>query len=271
MTYETIINGMKRFGSTEKDVCIHGIGILPEQVNENVIIAPWWEPSSLPNLGKAEYLSESDFSAVKVWDIIVDKMKITYIKTGIGAPVLIDVLLSLGVTKCNKIIFIGSVGSLDHKIGIGDIVIPEYSICGDGASRYIIADDLSNGDCWGKKVYPDSDLLRKVKEITKNICEQHNVKWHLGRNFSIDTIVAQFAHIDEILSMNCNVIEMETAAAFCAAKTANIPIAAIFSVSDNTVVNKSLISGRTKEEMDYRKFVRDNLFPHIILKAMDKN
>lgn len=100
MNYSKLIDGMKRFGSTEKDICVNGIGILPEQVNENVIIAPWWEPSYLPDLGKAEYLSASDDSPTKVWDITAEKTKITYIKTRIGAPVLMDSLLSLGVTKC---------------------------------------------------------------------------------------------------------------------------------------------------------------------------
>jgi len=268
MNYEKLINGIKRFGSTEKDICVNGIGILPEQVQKNVIVAPWWEPNHLPGLGKAEYLSESYDVPTKVWEITTEEnTKITYIKTGIGAPVLMDSLLSLGVTKCRKVIFIGSVGALDEKIGIGDIVIPDYSICGDGASRYIASDDLAGNDCWGEKAYPDLGLFTKVKEITKNICEKNNVKWHIGRNFSIDTVFAQFVHIDEIMNMGCNVIEMETAAAFRAAKTANIAIAAVFSVSDNAVKNKTLISGRTEEEMNYRRLVRKNLFPEIILKA----
>ena len=58
---------------------------------------------------------------------------------------------------------------------------------------------------------------------------------------------------------------METAAAFSAAKLMGIPMVAIFSVSDNTVANKSLISGRTQSEMDYRHFVRRGMFPQIIL------
>ncbi len=66
MDYATIINGMKRFGSTEKEICFHGIGVPPEEIHKNVVLAPWWEPSSLPDLGKAEFLNESDYSAVKV-------------------------------------------------------------------------------------------------------------------------------------------------------------------------------------------------------------
>lgn len=265
MDYNRLIAGIKRFGSTERDICINGIGVPPEKVNENVIIAPWWEPVDLPDLGEAEYLTDTHNPPTKVWNITTrEKTKITYIKTGIGAPVLMDSLLSLGVTKCRKIIFIGSVGALDGEIGIGDIVIPEYSICGDGASRYIASENPADNDCWGEKTYPDPGLFERVVEITKNICEKNNVKWHIGRNFSIDTVIAQFVHLDKIISMGCNVIEMETAVAFRAAKIANIPIAAVFSVSDNTVKNKSLISGRTEEEINYRRFVRKTLFPEII-------
>jgi purine-nucleoside phosphorylase len=195
---------------------------------------------------------------------VVEGMKISYIKTGIGAPVLMDVILALGVTLCKQIIFIGSVGALDHKMGIGDIVIPAYSICGDGASRYLASEKLADGDVFGEKQYPDKTMYDCLKEATSHICEDNSVKWHIGNNFSTDTIFAQFVHIDEIIGMGCNIIEMETAAAFRAAAFTGIPMAALFSVSDNTVVNKSLVSGRTPEEMQYRKKVRSELFPQII-------
>lgn len=264
MKYVDFINSMKRFGSTERDICIHGIGVEPELIRENVVIAPWWEPPSLPTLGKAEYLSESEFASTKVWNVQNGDIKITYIKTGIGAPVLMDSLLSLGVTSCKKIIFIGSVGSLDMNISIGDIVLPEYSICGDGASRYILSDKLEQ-DVFGSKSYPDTMFFEKAKITTKEICSVNNVNWHIGRTFSLDTVFAQYAHIDSIIGLGCNVIEMETAAAFSAAKLMGIPMVAIFSVSDNTVANKSLVSGRTQSEMDYRHFVRREMFPQIIL------
>jgi hypothetical protein len=30
MDYNRLIDGIKRFGSSEREICIHGIGILPE-------------------------------------------------------------------------------------------------------------------------------------------------------------------------------------------------------------------------------------------------
>ena len=106
MNYQQLLDGIKKYGSNENDICLHCIGIEADKINKNVILAPWWEPSALPNLGESTYLSESDFSAIKVWNIENENGNITYIKTGIGAPVLMDVVLGLGVTKCENIIFI---------------------------------------------------------------------------------------------------------------------------------------------------------------------
>jgi purine-nucleoside phosphorylase len=268
--YQDLINGMMRYGSTMEDICMHAIGVGNDKIRENVILAPWWEPAVMPSLGEAEYISASDFASIKAWNIKTGKQNITYIKTGIGAPVLMDVVLALGVTSCRKIIFIGSVGALDSNIDIGDIVLPEYSVCGDGASRYIVNDLLKSGDIFGQKAYPDMEAFASIQQITDDVCRTNNVKWHIGRNFSIDTIFAQFYHLDEIMEMGCNVIEMETAAAFRAAQIADIKMSALFSVSDNTIKNKSLISGRTQEEIEYRKYVRREIFPQIILKFFNR-
>ncbi len=40
MNYQYLIVSMERFGSTKRDICIHSIGIDPDQIHKNVIIAP---------------------------------------------------------------------------------------------------------------------------------------------------------------------------------------------------------------------------------------
>ncbi len=271
MNFQDLISGMERFGSKREFICDQAIGVDSGHVREHVILAPWWEPPVFENLGKVELLSKSKSASVKVWNISTNHGEITYLKSGIGAPVTIDAVLALGLTPCKKILFVGSAGALDQSIGIGDIVIPEYSICGDGASRYIVNNSLYDGDVFGEKVYPDQKLFAHLKNATNKICTENNLKWHLARNFSIDTIFAQFSHLDEIMGMGCNVIEMETAAAFRAAKLVNIPLTALFSVSDNTLQNKSLISGRTAKEIEYRRRVRRTVIPQIILEFFSQN
>ena len=71
-------------------------------------------------------------------------------------------------------------------------------------------------------MYPDTELTGKIKSATDRICTENNVKWHSGINFSIDTVFAQFSHIDEILGFGCNTIEMETATFFKASEICGI-------------------------------------------------
>lgn len=269
MEYKKLLDGWKRFGSTPEDVCKQTLGVSADKIHERVVIAPWWKPEVFDGLGNEyTFLSKSYNSAIKVWNIQTNNFNITYIQTGIGAPVLADAVLALGCTKCKKAIFIGSVGALDTNISIGDIVLPKLSICGDGMSRYLKGSPLKTNDPFGDVCYPDSEMFQVLKNYTQRICKENSIKWHIGTTFSIDTIVAQYAYIDEILGMGCNVIEMETASAFRAASIANIKLVALFSVSDNTLQSKSLISGRTEQEMNYRKEVRKNIFPKIILETL---
>lgn len=257
ISYQDLLDSIGKYGSNEPDViCKQCIGINSNDINENVILAPWWEPNVFNNLGDSVLIHSG---TGKVWNITCGDKNYTYIKTGIGAPVLMEVILALGLTKCRKILFIGSAGALDLNMKIGDIVIPQYSICGEGASTYI-------GNKFGDKTYPCSKFNTELISTIEKICCEHSVNFHIGINYSIDTIFAQFYHLDKILASGCSTIEMETSAAFTAAKLCDISIAALFSISDNTLTRKSLISGRSNEEMEYRAFVRRNVFPKIIKK-----
>lgn len=272
MDYNDLILGMRRFGAIDEDICANSLGISSNMIHEDVIITPGWEPEKVSGIGQVELLSSSGpLFGIKVWNIKNDDIEMTYIKAGYGAPVLMDALLSLGMTKCKRVIFISSVGALDSKIGIGDIVIPECSICGDGASRYIASDKLD--DVFGEKTYPDPTLFQLLKVEVENICKENNVKWHLGQAFCTDTIFAQFAHIDNIMSMGCNLIDMETASAFRAAKLMKIQLAAMLIVSDNTIAKKSLMGGglENEREWEYLRFVRKEIMPKIILDFIKTN
>ena len=76
MDYQKLITGMKRYGSTEQDICTHGLSVTPEHIKENVIIAPWWAPSTLPGLGEAEMLSLPNHT-IGVWNIKNEDIEMT--------------------------------------------------------------------------------------------------------------------------------------------------------------------------------------------------
>ncbi|MBU3111946.1 phosphorylase [Clostridium lacusfryxellense] len=257
--YQYLIDGNIKYGTKEKDICKSVIGCDKNIIKENVIIAPWWEPDKYDTSVQVEMIVDGP---IKVWEFSIEDKNYTYIKTGIGASVCTDVILALGCTKCKNIIFVGSVGSLIEGINIGDIVIPRFSICGDGVCKYLSKNIDVN--CFGERNYPDGNMFTKVTDVTDKICIANKVKWHIADNFSVDTIFAQFAHLDNIISMGAQVIEMETSASFKAANISGISICAIFIVSDNSTLKKSLYSGRTEEEQLYRSEVRRKIIPQII-------
>lgn len=253
-----ILEGNARFGTDPAGLASGVLGCPPREIRPTVILAPVWEPEGTFGL-KAEPLTEG---CVRVWQVELDGKPATWVVPGIGAPANMDVVLALGAASCKRILFIGSAGALDEKMELGDIVLPEKSICGDGASRYLQRDLAA--DPFARPAYPDKALLAQAEAACKKYCAQYGAGLHRAVNFSIDTIAAQFAHIDEILALGCGTIEMETAACFRAAELCGIPIAAIFSISDSTIRSKSLYSGRTQEEKRRRRELREAVFPPLL-------
>jgi purine-nucleoside phosphorylase len=256
MKYSDLLDAHLKYGTTKDDVIIHRNY---QEILENVVIAPWWSHDIFEGYGfTIKQVSE------KIYNFYSDDLSFSYIELKrVGAAAIMDFVLSLGVTKCKKLVFLGSAGSLDENIKIGDIVIPEYSICGDGASRYL-NDNLE--DEFLKKEYPTKDFTDNLI----NILKEENISYHQVPNFSIDASFTQFYHIDKIMEQGAKTIEMETANVFKCNELLNINMTALFCISDNTVVKKSLYSGRSEKENEYRHKVRYEVIPKVVLKLFEK-
>jgi purine-nucleoside phosphorylase len=251
MNYNDLLNSHFKYGTTKEDIIIRN-GY--EKIQENVVIAPWWSHDIFEGLNfNVEQVSE------RAYNFYQDDFSFTFLELKcVGAPAVMEFILSLGVTKCRNLVFLGSAGSLDDNIKIGDIVVPEYSICGDGTSRYLNK-DLE--DEFLKKEYPSKDFTNQLI----NLLKKEKIKYHHVPNFSIDTVFAQFYHIDKILEFGPKTIEMETANLFKCNELLKINVTALFCISDNTILNKSLYSGRTDEEREYRHKVRNEIIPKIVI------
>ena len=256
MRYKDLLESHLKYGTTSKDI-IKTQGY--DKILENVVIAPWWGHEMFDSLNyKCEKTSD------KVYNYYGDKVSFSFIEVKLmGAPLVMDYILSLGVTNCKNLLFIGSTGSLDKDIKIGDLVIPEYSICGDGASRYL-NDNLE--DELFKREYPSKEITDELKDLLKD----KKIKYHFVPNFSVDNIFAQFYHMDKILELGAKTIEMETANLFKCGEIMDINVTALFCISDNTVLNKSVFSGRTEEEHKYRHEVRFEVIPRIIVDLFER-
>lgn len=94
--------------------------------------------------------------------------------------------------------------------------------------------------------------------------QEFDVKYHNVLNCSVDSIFGQFVHIDEFLEEGALTIEMETATLFKASSLIGVNAGAIFVVSDNVLMSKSLFSGRSDEENKYRHYVKEEVIPEIV-------
>lgn len=121
-----------------------------------------------------------------------------------------------------------------------------------------------NKDSLHKEYHP----TKKLYDTTTNYLKNENIVYKDIKVYSVDNIAGQFAHIDKILDLGCKAIEMETSALFSACQVAEKECVALLVVSDNTVQNKSLISGRTDEDMKKYHHIRYSIIPNIIFSLM---
>lgn len=267
--YDYLIAGNQKYGSDKSHICRSNFNCNLEQIQEKVIIAPTWKVNIFSShVNSIEHISGPSGHGYKINELNINGKKVTYISTGIGACNILDATLALGCTSCKEIVFIGSVGALDRNMKIGDIIIPECSISGVGTNRYLTSGSISGNDTFGKKYYPNKNFYNETLSIANEITKNTDIEVYLGKTYSVDTIFAQYAHLEDIINMGCNSIEMETAAFFDAAKVANIKATVIFSISDNTVFGKSLYNGRTEEDRIKIKRSKKEIIPLIVLKLL---
>lgn len=231
MKYEDLLNSHLKYGNSKEDI-IKRNGY--ENILENVVIAPWWGHEMFASFDvKIKKINE------KIYNIYGADFEFSFIELKlIGAAAILDETLGLGVTKC--------------------------SICGEGASRYL---NVDLEDEFGKKEEPSKDYTNKLLKIVE---KYENVKYHYVVNYTVDTIFAQFIHLASIIKYGAKTIEMETSALFKCNNILNINMTALFCVSDNAVLNKSLYSGRTDLEKEYKHMVKEKVIPNIIMELFRK-
>lgn len=257
MEYNKFLESLKSYGTSKEDI-IKRKGF--EKILENVVVAPWWEHSIFSNYSnKIEKVSD------KVFNIYGEGFEFSFIEIrNIGASAFVEEVLPLGVTKCKRILFIGSAGSIDEDIDIGDLVVPLYSYNGVGATRYL--NDNLNDD-FERKYYPSQTISNRILEVIKSM----GLNAHNCVNYSVDTIIAQFPHLDHMRNMRCSTVEMETSSFFKCAEIIGVESGALFAISDNTIKNKSLYFGRKEEDRIKKQIARDEYIPRIVINVLKDN
>jgi purine-nucleoside phosphorylase len=72
------------------------------------------------------------------------------------------------------VIFIGAAGALKADIKLGDIIMPKYSIAGDGGSLYLY--EKIAVENFRKKIYPDKEISQRVIETAEDRARYHDAR-----------------------------------------------------------------------------------------------
>jgi len=255
---------LDKYNISPEDVVRGTLHCEPNIIRPRVVVMPFWKVEIF-----AEVATEvTEIVQGSVYQLEYQGQLVSLIRSGIGAPQTGDVILALGCTLCNVVIFTGSVGGLGNGIQIGDLVVVEKSFCGDGFSRYLDTKVVPS-DCFLQSAEPDWSLTEHIKNHAMETCRNRSIPLHQGAVFSTDSILAQFFRLDYLVAeLQCLGIEMEMAAVFRAAKLVGIKAGALLQVSDVPQQNKSIYAGRTKQEMEHRKSIRQEVLAQVVLNSV---
>lgn len=255
---------LNKFNISPADMVALAFHCKPSDIRKNVILSPIWSEKNFSrHTTEIETISEGF-----VYDISYQGKSITYIRSGMGAPFAGDAVLALSCTPCENVIFIGSVGGLKTSLEIGDLVLVNKSICGDGFSNYLKKPPL-DASCFLTSTKPNAELSSILEKTARSICDEQGITLSKGDIYSTDTIIAQFPHLDFIeREYDCIGIEMETSAVFNAASLVGLKAAALLQFSDVLPTNKSLFSGRTEQDQERRRHIRSTYITKIVLDTL---
>lgn len=125
------------------------------------------------------------------------------------------------------LIRVGSCGSLQEHIKIGDLVIVTGALRGDGASRYYVAENFST--------VAHGDIVNALKRAADDL----QVRYHLGWIFTTDALFQETPElIQQLNQQNVSSIDMVTSTFLTIAQVRGKKAGALLSVSDECLHGK---------------------------------
>ena len=125
------------------------------------------------------------------------------------------------------LIRVGSCGSLQENVKIGDLVIVTGALRGDGTSRYYVAENFST--------VAHGDIVNALKKAA----DSFNVRYHLGWIFTTDALFQETPElIRQLNEQNISGIDMVTSIFLTIAQVRGRKAGAVLAVSDECLHGK---------------------------------
>lgn len=223
--------------SLPNDMLMDIYGISDKERFDCIVVAPSWTPDKVFDKKiKVKQIFSGRFA--NTFKIRHDNKNCLFITLQIGSPNMIDFCLLCYKVKCDNFVFIGSVGALFPNIKVGDIIVPQYTISGNGATVYL-HEKLDSNHMF-EKICSNKKLNKRISKS----CHNNEIDILNVPVISVDSIMSEYLHLEEFRNLGAMAIDMEVATFFGCMKNIKKNASAILVVSDNSATGEHLI-GRT--------------------------
>ncbi|MBF0386783.1 MAG: hypothetical protein HQL20_02885 [Candidatus Omnitrophica bacterium] len=190
-------------------------GISQDTVRKNCVLMPFLPPEALKVFDIKDLSRGAVFSAAS-------NEETTVIKTGIGAGFVGDAVLYLQATPCTNIFFLGSCGLINQTLAlaIGDLILPRSALGFESISAII-----NNCLPESQAAFPDNDLYARFQATLSPAP-------HTGHCVSFASLHEEEKHLALFNQLDADIIEMECAALFLAARKTGKKALALLYISD---------------------------------------
>ena len=158
---------------------------------------------------------------------LLDGKRVTVGNGGRYAPdtaITTEILCGAGA---QALIRVGSCGSLQDNVRIGDLVIVSGALRGDGTSRYYVAENFST--------VAHSDVINALKRAADSL----NARYHVGWIFTTDALFQETPElIHQLNQQNVSSIDMVTSTFLTIAQLRGKKAGAVLAVSDECLHGK---------------------------------
>ena len=156
---------------------------------------------------------------------------LTVATAGIGGPATAIVLEELSRAGGRVFILVGSAQAIQHKIKIGDIIVPTSAIRVDGTSVRYLPPEFP--------CIPSIESIPIVSEISRAIAEAAGIDVHIGPVYSTDAYYKEVEESNDRVAywgrLGVLAFDMETATLFSVATVRRIKSLSILVVESNIV------------------------------------
>ncbi|MBD3230880.1 MAG: hypothetical protein GF329_22065 [Candidatus Lokiarchaeota archaeon] len=175
---------------------------------------------------------------------------ISVIPITMGAPAAAVYMEAINQTRAEYIFKVDFCGGLAQNIRIGDIIIADNAICGDGTTPHYYTDYKSKENKDYKKIFADKELLSDLKAYFND----SEIEFKEGSIYTTDAIFKETKGLlEKAKNYGAIAIDMETSIIYLLGKLFNKKVLSINIVSDIPDPQKKFnlnINSRMLDNMD---------------------